>query len=154
VDHFAFTPHGVCLLWDWRLIGVMVLGNLLVAVAYYLIPFELLRAARRMRAHLPPEVVKVVLMFGVFIVSCGTGHLILIWLLWHPSYWFEACWTLFCTAASSWYCALYIFRRMHGILAILSNPMSFSNLKHTVSFQELKERIDLLEARFGGPLNG
>ncbi|WP_436796681.1 hypothetical protein [Escherichia coli] len=28
-------------------------------------------------------------LFGAFIISCGTTHLMAIWTLWYPDYWLE-----------------------------------------------------------------
>ena len=79
-----FIPHGHCYLWKTNLVGLHLLSDLLIAVSYYSIPITLLYFVRK-RQDLPYA--STFILFGAFIVSCGTVHLIEIWTLWHPTYW-------------------------------------------------------------------
>ncbi len=80
----GFIPHGHCYLWKPELIGLHVLSDALIALAYYSIPLTLLYFVQK-RKDLP--FVRVFLLFSAFIVSCGTTHLVEIWTLWYPVYW-------------------------------------------------------------------
>jgi PAS domain S-box-containing protein len=77
-------PHGVCYLWDARLIGLHVIADGLIFLSYLSIPITLIYFARR-RGDLPFH--WMFLCFGTFIVACGLTHAMEIWTLWHPSYW-------------------------------------------------------------------
>lgn len=87
----AFMPHGHCWAWTPGILWMMVLGNLLVALAYYSIPVVLFRLVRGRRDLPYPHLF---VLFGLFILFCGTGHVVDIVTIWHPVYWFDAIWDL------------------------------------------------------------
>ncbi|MDX2214995.1 MAG: histidine kinase dimerization/phosphoacceptor domain -containing protein [Oculatellaceae cyanobacterium bins.114] len=80
----TFIPHGHCYLWKPDLVWLHVLSDAWIALAYYSIPITLFIFVRK-RQDLPFD--WVFLLFGSFIVACGTTHLLEIWTLWHPTYW-------------------------------------------------------------------
>jgi signal transduction histidine kinase len=80
----SFIPHGHCYLWQPGLVWLHILSDGLIALAYYSIPTALLYFVRK-RQDLPFN--RLVLLFGAFIIACGTTHLMEIWTLWHPIYW-------------------------------------------------------------------
>jgi PAS domain S-box-containing protein len=80
----SFVPHGHCYLWKPGLVWLNVSSDTLTAIAYYSIPITLLYFVRR-RRDLPFH--WIFLLFGIFIVACGTTHLMAVWTLWHPTYW-------------------------------------------------------------------
>jgi len=61
-----------------------VLSDGLIALAYFTIPFTLLWFIRK-RRDLPFS--WMFALFGVFIVACGTTHVMEVWNLWHAQYW-------------------------------------------------------------------
>jgi two-component system NtrC family sensor kinase len=79
-----FIPHGHCYLWKPGLVSLHIVSDLLITFAYYSIPILLLYFVRK-RQDLPFNWMFV--LFGAFIVACGTTHMIEIWTLWHPHYW-------------------------------------------------------------------
>lgn len=79
-----FIPHGHCYLWKPGLVWLHILSDSLIAFAYYSIPVMLAYFVHK-RRDLPFN--WMFLMFGTFIVACGTTHLMEIWTLWHPTYW-------------------------------------------------------------------
>ncbi|XGV97496.1 MAG: ATP-binding protein [Leptolyngbya sp. BL-A-14] len=81
-----FIPHGHCYLWQPSLVWLHLISDSLIAFAYYSIPLTLFYFVRK-RQDLP--FASVFLLFAVFIVSCGTTHILEIWTLWHPTYWFS-----------------------------------------------------------------
>jgi PAS domain S-box-containing protein len=83
-DSGAFIPHGHCYLWNPWLVWLHILSDLLIAIAYYSIPIGLLYFARK-REDLPFQ--WIFSLFSLFIIFCGTTHLMEIWTLWHPTYW-------------------------------------------------------------------
>lgn len=82
----GFIPHGHCYLWQLNLVWLHATSDALIAIAYYSIPFTLLYFARE-RKDLPFH--GIFLLFSSFILACGTTHLLEIWTLWHPIYWFS-----------------------------------------------------------------
>ena len=60
------------------------MSDSLIAIAYYSIPITLIYFVRK-RDDLPFN--WIFLLFGAFIVACGTSHVMEIWTLWHPTYW-------------------------------------------------------------------
>ena len=79
-----FMPHGYCYLWNPGLVWLHVISDTLIAIAYFTIPFSLLWFVRK-RRDLPFSWIFV--LFGVFIVACGTTHVMEVWNLWHAEYW-------------------------------------------------------------------
>jgi tellurite resistance protein TehA-like permease len=75
--------HGVCYLWDARMVWLHVISDALIAFSYYCIPVVLIYFIRKNR-NLPFD--KIFRMFGAFALACGTTHLMEIWNVWHGSY--------------------------------------------------------------------
>jgi two-component sensor histidine kinase len=86
-DVFAggpFIPHGHCYLWLPALVWLHVGTDALIALAYYVMPIILISFVRK-RSDLPFN--WMFLMFGAFIIACGTTHVMSVWNLWYPTYW-------------------------------------------------------------------
>src|SRR5882724_4645918 len=79
-----FIPHGHCYLWLPALVWLHVGTDALIAMAYYVMPLLLISFVRK-RADLPFN--WMFLMFGAFIIACGTTHVMSVWTLWYPTYW-------------------------------------------------------------------
>lgn len=78
-----FVPHGYCMRWSSGVVGVHVVSDALTALAYFLIPLSLFRFVR-----LRPNIMYpwMIILFAVFILACGTTHLMAIYTLWSPVY--------------------------------------------------------------------
>ncbi|MBC7999849.1 MAG: PAS domain-containing protein [Leptolyngbya sp.] len=83
----GFMPHGYCLGWDGPLLFVFIVGNLGIAIAYFLIPLAL-RFFIGKRKDLPYGYM--FKMFAAFILSCGITHIVKVVTLYQPVYWLEA----------------------------------------------------------------
>ncbi|MBD2252538.1 ATP-binding protein [Nostoc parmelioides] len=83
----GFIPHGHCYLWQTGLVWLNIIGDATIAIAYYSIPCLLVYFIFQ-RKDVPFN--GVFLLFGAFIIACGTGHLMDIWTLWYPNYWIAA----------------------------------------------------------------
>jgi signal transduction histidine kinase/DNA-binding NarL/FixJ family response regulator len=79
-----YMPHGYCYLWQTSLVWLHVISNILIAIAYFSIPAMLIYFTCK-RQDFP--FLRVFVLFGFFIISCGVGHLLDVWTLWHPAYW-------------------------------------------------------------------
>ena len=80
----GFMPHGMCYLWRPDILALHVLADSLITLAYFSIPFSLLYFVRR-RQDLQFNWVFVC--FAIFIIACGTTHLMEIVTIWRPDYW-------------------------------------------------------------------
>lgn len=80
----AFIPHGHCYLWQPGLVWLHNASDSIIALSYYSIPITLVYFVNK-RKDLPFD--WLFLLFGAFIILCGSGHLMEIWTLWHPDYW-------------------------------------------------------------------
>jgi hypothetical protein len=80
----SFIPHGHCYLWKPGLVGLHLISDAIIALAYYSIPLTLFYFVHK-RQDLPFS--WVFLLFAGFIIFCGTTHIVDIWTLWYPTYW-------------------------------------------------------------------
>src|SRR5271154_1558757 len=78
-----FMPHGYCMRWSPDVIWLHVSSDALIALAYYVIPLALIYFVRK-RKDLAFQWMFV--LFGVFILACGTTHVMGIVTLWNPVY--------------------------------------------------------------------
>ena len=130
-DSAPFIPHGHCYLWNPGLVWIHVVSDALIALAYYSIPIQLLVLARK-RQDLPFD--WILLLFGAFIVACGTTHVMEIWTLWTPTYWLAGLLKL-ATAAISLYTAGTLMLLIPKLLA-LPSPAQLA-----IANQALEEQI-------------
>ena len=65
-------PHGQCYLWKPQLVWLHVASDSLIGLSYYSIPIMLFYFAHQ-RRDVPFR--WIFLMFGAFIIACGTSHL-------------------------------------------------------------------------------
>lgn len=82
-----FMPHGHCYLWLPELLWTNVVADSLIALSYLTIPVTLVYFIWK-RRDLPFDWMFGA--FGVFILACGTTHVLDIWTIWHPDYWLAA----------------------------------------------------------------
>ena len=80
----SFMPHGGCYLWTPSVIALHAVSDALIVLAYYSIPVTLIYFVRK-RQDLGFHWMFVC--FAVFILACGTTHLMEIWNIWHADYW-------------------------------------------------------------------
>ena len=78
-----FMPHGHCYLWQADIVWLNVISDVLITLAYYSIPITLAYFVRKRRDLPYPWMF---LLFGGFIVACGTTHLMEVWTVWHGTY--------------------------------------------------------------------
>jgi two-component system, NtrC family, sensor kinase len=111
-----FIPHGHCYLWKPGLVWLHIISDSLIALAYYSIPIILVYFVQK-REDLPFK--WILLLFGAFIVSCGTTHVMEVWTLWHPTYWLSG-FQKFLTACISVYTAIVLMPIIPQALALPS----------------------------------
>ncbi|MBD2499749.1 sensor histidine kinase [Anabaena azotica] len=130
-----FIPYGHCYLWKPSLLWLNILSDSLIALAYYSIPISLIYFAHK-RKDLPFK--NILLLFGAFIVSCGTTHIMEIWTIWHPTYWLSGSIKAI-TALLSVYTAMVLVPIIPQALA-LPSPAQLA-----ASNAELKATLENLE---------
>src|SRR5882757_4474513 len=111
-----FLPHGFCYMWDRGLVWLHLVSDVLIALAYFSIPITLVYFVRKKR-DLPFH--WMFLMFGVFIVACGSTHVMEVWNLWHSDYWVAGVVKLI-TAFASIITAILLFQLVTKALALPS----------------------------------
>jgi signal transduction histidine kinase len=78
-----FIPHGYCMRWNSSVVWLHVTSDTIITLAYYIIPLALIYFVRRRRDLVFDWMF---VSFGVFILACGTTHLMGIITLWNPLY--------------------------------------------------------------------
>lgn len=111
-----FLPHGHCYIWSPGVLWLNVVADILIATAYFTIPFALLYIARR-RKDLPFD--WLIVCFGVFVVACGLTHAMAVWNVWHAHYWLQGA-VKIVTAAASVPTAILLWRFLLSILLLPS----------------------------------
>jgi len=126
-----FIPHGHCYLWKPELVGLHLVSDGLITVAYYSIPLLLIIFLCQ-RQDIPFN--GIFQLFSAFILACGTSHLMEIWTLWHPTYWLSGGIKLI-TAVISLITAVTLIQLLPQALA-LPSPAQLTQIN-----QELTEEI-------------
>jgi PAS domain S-box-containing protein len=111
-----FIPHGHCYLWKPELVWLHLLSDSIIALSYYSIPLTLIYFVKK-RKDLPFD--WIFLLFGAFIIACGTTHILEVWTLWHPDYWLSGVIKAI-TAVISLYTAIEVVRFLPDALALIS----------------------------------
>jgi signal transduction histidine kinase len=85
--HNDFSPQGDSLNWDRVAIGVHLVTDTFIGLAYVSISITLIVLARRAGRRMP--FLWAFVAFGVFIIACGLTHFTAALTLWEPWYWFS-----------------------------------------------------------------
>ncbi|MEH2301084.1 sensor histidine kinase [Nostoc sp.] len=131
----SFIPHGHCYLWKPSLVWLNIFSDSLIALVYYSIPIALVYFVH-MRKDFPFK--WILLLFGAFIVSCGTTHVMDVWTLWHPTYWLSSFIKLI-TAIISLYTAIALLPIIPQALALPSPAeLEAANCQLKLTLKELE----------------
>ncbi|NEP56559.1 MAG: PAS domain S-box protein, partial [Symploca sp. SIO2G7] len=144
LDILLFIPQGNCYFWESNLLGLHLISDALISIAYYSIPLTLFYFVQK-RKDIP--VGSIFLLFAAFIVFGGTTHLMLIWTLWYPNYWsFGIIKAL--TAGISVYTAIWLIAIIPQVLD-LPSPVKLETINYQLQqeFTEYKQaEINLRES--------
>ncbi|PSN18738.1 hypothetical protein C7271_10970 [filamentous cyanobacterium CCP5] len=142
---FALMPHGSCFLWDRDLTGLHVSSDVIIAAAYFSIPAMMFLNRR----HASEAARPVLVLFAAFILSCGVGHGIAAWNIWHANYWVEGSEKMV-TALISGVTAIELQRRMPSMLGtqkalekseILARQDALTGLANRRGLEEAMENL-------------
>lgn len=106
----SLMPHAVCWRADQHLIWTMAISNAVTFLSYTTICLTLLLLARRTRRIIERDWAYFLTGFALFIVACGSTHLLEVVTTWSPIFWIDA-WMNIITAALSGYVAVHLIRR-------------------------------------------
>jgi signal transduction histidine kinase len=107
-------PHSVCWAADPRLVWTMVATNSITFLSYLTIAFTLLFLVRRTGRILARDWGYFVVGFALFILACGSTHLLEVVTTWSPIFWVDA-WTNIVTSVLSAWVAFMLIRRVSEI---------------------------------------
>jgi hypothetical protein len=139
----GFMPHGMCYEWNPAVITLHVVSDAIIALAYYSIPLTLIYFVRK-RKDLAFDWMFVC--FAVFIVACGTTHVMEILNIWHPTYWLSGIIKAI-TALVSIVTAVLLIRLVPQALALPSPAQlrkSNENLQREI--EERKKSLEKIES--------
>ena len=139
-----FLPHGVCLLWDESLLLLHVLSDSLIALAYFSIPIALIVFVRK-RKDLAFG--WMFICFAVFIVACGTTHIMGVWMIWQPIYWLDGI-VKALTAAVSLVTAVTLWPLIPKAVALPSPAQLQAAYEKLQEQNQLVERTSRMKSEF------
>jgi signal transduction histidine kinase len=125
-----FMPHGHCYLWQPGVLWLHLVSDTLIMLAYYSIPVTLLYFVRK-RKDL--EFDWMFICFSIFIMACGTTHLMEIWTIWRPVYWLSGIFKAI-TALASVPTAILLVKLVPLALA-LPSPTALKNVNDMMSLE-------------------
>ena len=143
----GFLPHGYCFAWDPILLWTLVISNLVIVVAYYSIPLGLVYFVRK-RPDLRFK--SLFILFALFILACGTTHLIDVVTIWKPIYRLDAI-VLVITAGVSAITAVVLWPILPRVLGFLEQSttdqqnLKLLNRKLSTSVEQLEQHQIQLE---------
>ncbi|MBF8259480.1 MAG: hypothetical protein HW377_1854 [Actinobacteria bacterium] len=155
----SYMEHGACFLWEPGLVWLHVISDIVIAIAYYSIPAALFYFAYK-RRDLPFH--GVILLFGIFILSCGTTHILAAYTVYVAEYWVEGgmkAFTALISAVSAFYFIPLIpkaiampsltksLQENQELNAHLENKLEELNAK-TRELVEANRELNLSESRF------
>jgi signal transduction histidine kinase len=110
MDVVPLMPHAVCWASAPRLIWTMVITNLITFLSYLSISLTLVYLARRTGRVIARDWAWFVIGFALFIIACGSTHLLEVITTWIPIFWVDAGVNVI-TAVLSAYVAVMFIRR-------------------------------------------
>jgi len=84
LDSSGFMPHGHCYQWQPHILWLHVVSDAVITLAFFSIPVQLVYVVQRSRAEVTSD--WVIVLFALFILACGTTHLMEIFNVWRTEY--------------------------------------------------------------------
>ena len=137
----SYMEHGACFSWEPGLVWLHVVSDIVTGIAYYSIPAALFYFAYK-RRDLPFH--GVILLFGVFILSCGTTHFLAAYTVFVADYWIEGGVKAF-TALISAVAAYYMIPLIPEAIAMPSLTLSLKENRELNA--QLENKLDELNAK-------
>jgi signal transduction histidine kinase len=128
-------PHGHCYFWKPEVLWTNVIGDAVIVLAYFMIPFALFYFIKKRTDIRYPSMF---LLFAAFIFFCGTTHLLDIISVWHPIYRLEGLVKII-TGIVSITTAILLFKNLPVLLKI-PTPNELQ-----LTYKALKQKTKKLE---------
>ena len=135
----SLMPHAICWAADPGLVWTMVVTNFITFLSYLTICCTLLFLARRTRKVIARDWAYFIVGFALFIVACGSTHLMDVITTWMPVFWVDAG-TCIVTALLSSYVALMLIKRV-GKIAYGVNDYGARLASTENEKQQVEERL-------------
>ena len=138
----GFLPHGYCLAWDPPLLWTIVIAHAVIGLSYFSIPIAIFYFLKRQKDL---QFNRLFLMFGLFILACGTTHFISLVNIWYPVYRLDAS-ALAVTAGISLATALLLWPLIPKVSSFLHQQrqtresLQIANLRLGESLGQLEQR--------------
>lgn len=141
--HISLMPHRVCWAADPQLVWTMVVTNAITFLSYLSICLTLLYMVRRTRRVIARDWAWFAVGFALFIVACGTTHLMDVVTTWVDEFWIGA-WVSVITAILSATVAFMLIRRA-GIISFSIND--YADRLADTEAEKARLTASLLDAR-------
>ena len=136
-----YMEHGACFLWEPGLVWLHVISDIVTGIAYYSIPAALFYFAYK-RRDLPFH--RLILLFAIFILSCGTTHFLAAYTVFVAEYWVEGGVKAFAALISA-VAAFYMIPLIPDAIAM---PSLTKSLKENQELNaQLEKKLDELNAK-------
>jgi two-component system cell cycle sensor histidine kinase/response regulator CckA len=136
-----YMEHGACFSWEPALVALHVISDIVTGIAYFSIPAALFYFAYK-RRDLPFH--GVILLFGIFILACGTSHFLAAYTVYVADYWIEGGVKAF-TALISAVAAFYMIPLIPDAVAMPSLTKSLKRNKELNA--QLERKLDELNVK-------
>lgn len=142
-----FPVHGQCLLWTWPLICMIVAGESLTGLAFFLLSRIMLATRSQSEIKLSDDTKKMLLSFAAFHMACGLGHMMNVVLLWYSCYWSAAACGLV-TAYLSVKAFVQVREKMLFCVGLLQETVDFLGLRHERDV--MRRQLDAIQDKMNG----
>ena len=143
MDVVPLMPHAVCWASAPRLIWTMVITNMITFLSYLSISGTLVYLAKRTGRVIARDWAWFVIGFALFIIACGSTHLLEVITTWIPIFWVDAALNII-TAVLSAYVAIMLIRRASTIAFSIND---YADRLSDTETQRLQMQESLLAAQ-------
>ena len=141
-----YMEHGFCFAWEPGLVWLHVASDIITGIAYYSITIALFYFIYK-RRDLP--FYGIFLLFGIFIIACGSTHLFAAYTVFVPAYWYEGAVKAFTAVVSAISAVIFIPQIPNAIaMPSLSTALAENkklNEQLSSNLEELEERSQELQ---------
>jgi PAS domain-containing protein len=145
IDLFSLKdliPHGYCLAWSPLLLWLTIISDTLITLSYYLMPLIMFYFIFQRKNLLYSKLIQLI---ALFIIACGTTHLLSLITIWIPVYGVETL-TKVLTAIISVITTASMFYSVPKLLALpTTEQLEQEILKSTVAEKTALESRDRLQ---------
>ena len=139
LDSTSLMPHAVCWAAAPHLIWTMVITNTITFLSYLTICILLVVLARRTGRVIASDWIYFLIGFALFILACGSTHLLEVITTWVPVFWLDA-WMNILTAGLSGYVAIMLILRARRIAFGINDYAQRLNASESTNY-EMRENL-------------